>query len=78
MIMDIFEMLVEATNVIAKPQRLVKVVGVKCTTVIRGLKNTELVCEDGINRVITYRGSLSDAVPTGHIRLIDITSAMNA
>ena len=71
--MDIFEQLLVATNSIKNPRRTVKVLGVKNSTCIRGLKRAELVCADGVNRVIMYRGALADAVPNSTITLIDIS-----
>lgn len=74
---DVFEQLVAATEVIKNPRRTVKVLGVKTATCIRGLKRAELICADGVNRIITYRGKLSDAVPNGTVTLIDISEDMN-
>ena len=74
---DVFEQLVMATEVIKNPRRQVTVLGVGNTTCIKGLKRTELVCEDGVVRVITYRGNLKEAVPTGKITLIDINEDIN-
>lgn len=71
--MDIFEMLLVATA----PVTAVKVIGVRRTTCIKGAKRTTLVCADGVNRVMHYRGSLAEAVPTGHITIMDISDEMN-
>lgn len=68
---DVFEELLMATESL-RPTKLVKVTGTGNTTCIRGLKRTVLFCADGVARVIHYRGVLSEAVPTGHLRLIDI------
>lgn len=74
---DVFEQLVAATDVIKNPMRKVRVTGVRNTTCIRGLKRTVLICADGVDRIITYRGKLSDAVPNGTVTLIDISEDMN-
>lgn len=73
---DVFEQLLAATEVIKNPRRTVKIVGVKTATCIRGLKRAELICADGVNRVITYRGKLTDAVPNGTVTLVDISEDM--
>lgn len=73
---DVFEQLVAATEVIKNPMRKVRVTGVRNTTCIRGLKRTVLICADGVDRIITYRGELSDAVPNGTVTLIDISEDM--
>lgn len=73
---DVFEKLVAATEVIKNPIRKVRVTGVRNTTCIRGLKRTVLVCADGVDRIITYRGKLADAVPNGTVTLIDISEDM--
>lgn len=75
---DVFELLVEATVTMANPRRSVQVTGVKRTTCIRGLKNTTLICADGVLRVMTYRGNINDAIPTGSITIIDISEDMAA
>ena len=74
--MDIFQHLLAATAPINTVQ--IKVIGTGRTTCIKGMKRTELLCADSITRVMTYRGSLSAAVPTGYITLIDISEEMAA
>ena len=76
-VLDPFEELLMATEVIRNPRRTVKIVGVKTATCIRGLKRAELICADGVNRVITYQGKLADAVPNGTVTLIDINEGIN-
>lgn len=71
--MDIFEMLVIATAPVAR----VKVTGVMNVTCIQGSNRATLICADGVDRVMHYRGSLSDAIPTGFITVTDISAEMN-
>ena len=75
--LDPFEELLMATEVIKNPRRKVQITGVGNTTCIRGLKRTVLICADGIDRVLTYRGNLKDALPEGTITLIDISEDIN-